>query len=591
MSIDTDPTTKPPPGQVVRILADLHGHARRVIASFIGAGAVAGSFEALALVLFTAGALRATGNDAATDLGPLDLEISTSATLLAAAVAILCAGGLHAVQARMAADASLRVLEQARRRVSRAFLRADWSTQAEQRDGALYDSMFHLSQHASMAASFGSSVFNGLVIMLALLVAAIVISPVFTGVLIVSVIPIVVLLRPISGQARRRASENIAQTGHLSEDVASTDALAFELRAFGVTDRQLEQLDDVNHSTVHSMRRARFASRLAAYWFKDLALLMFIVVVGVINLIWDLSQPSAAAAILLVIRMLGYAQQGYNAYQNVVEAGPAVVELDRRLDELESAVDEHGGDPVSTIGSIEFDHVSYRYPNGRLALDDISFRIEPDRVLGVVGRSGAGKSTVAELLLRMRQPSAGRLLVDGVDANVLSIDDWHRLVTIVPQDPRIRRASIADNIVFLRDGFSRDDVERASRASHLHADIAQFEHGYDTELGSRNRGLSGGQRQRLAIARALISEPSLLVLDEPTSALDRHSERGLQQTLGELRGRVTMVVIAHRLSTLDLCDDLLVLDEGRVVAFGPRSEIVDTVDFFASLPANELDDR
>ena len=539
--------------------------------------------------LFTAGALQATGNDTATDLGPLDLDISTSATLLTAAIAILCAGGLHALQARMAADASLRVLEQARRRVSRAFLRADWSTQAEQRDGSLYDSMFHLSQHASMAASFGSSVFNGIVIMLALLVAAIIISPVFTLVLIVSVIPIVIVLRPISGQARRRASENIAQTGHFSEDVASTDALAFELRAFGVTDRQLDQLDEVNHTTVRSMRRARFASRLAAYWFKDLALLMFIVVVGVINVIWDLSQPSAAAAILLVIRMLGYAQQGYNAYQNVVEAGPAVIELHDRLAELEMAVDEHGGETIAAIRTIEFDHLSYRYPNGRLALDDVSFRIEHDRVLGIVGRSGAGKSTIAELLLRMRRPTGGRLVVDGLDASDLSIDDWHRLVTIVPQDPRIRRATIADNIVFLRDGFSRADVERASKASHLHTDIAQFEHGYDTELGSRNRGLSGGQRQRLAIARALISSPSLLVLDEPTSALDRHSERGLQRTLDDLRGKVTMVVIAHRISTLDLCDDLLVLDEGRVVAFGPRDEIVETVDFFASLAANEID--
>ena len=193
---------------------------------------------------------------------------------------------------------------------------------------------------------------------------------------------------------------------------------------------------------------------------------MFIVVVGVIHLVWDLTQPAAAAAILLIIRVLGYAQQGYNAYQNVVEAGPAILELEQRLSDLETAEAPSGTTPIDRMADIEFDRVSYSYPNGRTALDDVSFSIPTSRVLGVVGRSGAGKSTLAELLLRMRTPTSGRILVDGADAADLSVDDWRRLVAVVPQEPRVTRASIADNIVFLRDGYS---PRTTSSAPHVRA--------------------------------------------------------------------------------------------------------------------------
>lgn len=565
-------------------LARLHGDARRVVLAFVVTGSVAGLLESLALVLFTTGALRVTGNTAPAEIGGWTISASSTVVLGLAATAIVLAGGLHAVLARLAADASLRVLERARRRVAEVFLRTNWTSQAELRGGAMHDAMFNLAPAASVATSFGSSVFNGLIIMVTLFVAAVAIAPLFTTVLVGAVLPIIAVLRPLSRKARRQVSEHVTQAGDLVEDVATTEALAFDLQAFGVAETQLERLDDANRVSVRSMRAARFASRLAAYWFKDIALLVLILVVGLIDLIWDLTQPSAAAAILLIIRMLAYAQQGYHAYHNVAEATPGVLELVRRLDELDRLTQPVGTRHVDRLGTVALDGVGYTYPNGRVALEDVSFRIEPGRVLGIVGRSGAGKSTIAELLLRLRDPSTGRITADGVDATEIAIADWRRLVTIVPQDPKVQRASIADNITFLRPGFSRTDVEAAARAGQLHDEIVRFDDGYDTVLGSGNRGLSGGQRQRLAIARALISEPSLLVLDEPTSALDAHSERELRLVLDALRGQVTMVLIAHRASTLELCDDLLVLDRGRVVAHGPRSEIGPSVDL-------DVDDR
>ena len=573
---------------VLSALARLHGSPAKVLGAFLAISTFSGVLEAIALVAFTNGALQATGGGSeTTSIGGWTITASASTTLLIAAVATIAAAGLHAAQARMAADGSLRVQVTAQHRVASAFLRAPWARQAEQRDGSFSHAMFFLANQASTAAVYAVGILNDVVIMVTLVAVALIVAPQFSLLLIAAVIPITFLLGPITSRARRRAQQTVSRSDTLAESVATTHATALELQAFGVAERQLERLDAASASAADSMRGSRFSSRLASYWFKDFALLMFIVVVGLLDLVWDLTQTSAAAAILLIIRTLGYAQQSYNAYHHVVESGPAVLELERQLGILDAAQPSPGGRRIDAVGRIEFDRVTYEYPNGRTALDAASFAIEPGRVVGIVGRSGAGKTTIAELLLRLRSPTGGRILVDGVDANELSIDDWHRLVTIVPQDPRVQRASIADNITFLRDGFSRDDIVTAAKASQLDADIDQFEHGYDTMLGSLNRGLSGGQRQRLAIARALISQPSLLVLDEPTSALDRHSEGRLRVTLGELRGRVTMVIIAHRASTLELCDELVVLDQGRIVAAGPRADIERTENFFTSLTDDE----
>ncbi|MFZ9018412.1 MAG: ATP-binding cassette domain-containing protein, partial [Ilumatobacteraceae bacterium] len=224
---------------------------------------------------------------------------------------------------------------------------------------------------------------------------------------------------------------------------------------------------------------------------------------------------------------------------------------------------------------------TYSYPERRTAHRGVNLSIEPGRTTGIVGRSGAGKSTIAEMLLRLRTPTSGTIELGGVRTDAFDIADWRRRITFVPQDARIWHRTIRENIEFLRPGFTQDDIERAARLAMLHDEILQLPDGYETVLGVRSRGLSGGQRQRLSIARALLSQPWLIVLDEPTSALDAHSERDLQAALSGLRGSVTMVVIAHRLSTLALCDDLIVLDAGRVVAQGERETVMRQATFFS----------
>ncbi|MFN7149503.1 MAG: ATP-binding cassette domain-containing protein, partial [Microthrixaceae bacterium] len=230
--------------------------------------------------------------------------------------------------------------------------------------------------------------------------------------------------------------------------------------------------------------------------------------------------------------------------------------------------------------TIRFQDVSYSYDGRVDALSGVSFDVAVGEAVGLIGPSGSGKSTLIQMLLRLRHPATGTYLVDGVDVAEIDEDSWFSQIAFVPQDSRVFDDTIAENIRFFRDGVSRADIEAAARRAHVHDEIVAMPDGYDTVLGSRGGSLSGGQRQRVAIARALVTDPSMLVLDEPTSALDMRSESLVHETLSELKGSVTLFVIAHRLSTLNTCDRIMVMGDGRLQAFGDRSALEADNDFY-----------
>ena len=223
--------------------------------------------------------------------------------------------------------------------------------------------------------------------------------------------------------------------------------------------------------------------------------------------------------------------------------------------------------------AVDFDSVDYSYDGVSLALSGVTMHIPEGKIIGVLGPSGSGKTTISQLLLGLREPTSGRATIGGEDAAAISKSDVHSTVALVPQEPVLLQGTVMDNIRFFRD-FEESEVVDASKLAHLHEDVTRMPAGYETLVGEGGGALSGGQKQRLAIARALIGSPKLMVLDEPTSAVDGRTEELIRITLSELRGHVTVVIISHRVETTSQCDLLLVLANGKIADFGERDAVM-----------------
>ena len=232
---------------------------------------------------------------------------------------------------------------------------------------------------------------------------------------------------------------------------------------------------------------------------------------------------------------------------------------------------------------VEFRHVSFRYDPERPVLQDVSFTIPAGKTVAVVGGSGSGKSTLSRLLLRFYDPVDGAILIDDQDIRGVNTRSLRRVIGVVPQDTSLFNDSIAYNIGYGRPGAHREEIVAAARAAHLHALIESLPEGYDTEVGERGSKLSGGERQRIAIARAILKNPPILIFDEATSALDSQSERAIQDELERLARDRSTLVIAHRLSTVVHAHDIIVLERGRIVEQGSHLQLMERNGAYATL--------
>ena len=225
-------------------------------------------------------------------------------------------------------------------------------------------------------------------------------------------------------------------------------------------------------------------------------------------------------------------------------------------------------------GKLEFEKISFAYNRGEAVLREISFQIEPGEVLALVGPSGAGKTTIADLIPRFYEPTAGRILLDGADIKELNLDFLRAQIGIVPQETILFSGSLRNNIRYGKLEASEEEIMAAAKAANAHDFIVKFPCGYETVVGERGVGLSGGQRQRIAIARAILKNPRILILDEATSALDSESEVLVQEALNRLMKNRTTLVIAHRLSTIKNADKILVLSDGEILEKGNHEELM-----------------
>jgi subfamily B ATP-binding cassette protein MsbA len=257
-----------------------------------------------------------------------------------------------------------------------------------------------------------------------------------------------------------------------------------------------------------------------------------------------------------------------------VQAMTSLERITALLDLPVTEVDPPGARAATFAREVVVDRVSFSYPGGPPVLSDVSFTLRPGRTVALVGPSGSGKSTLADLLPRLHEPTSGELRFDGVPATQCTYASVRALVAFVSQETLLLHDTVHANIAYALPAASREAVEAAARAANAHPFIAELPQGYDTLLGERGSRLSGGQRQRLAIARALLRDAPLLVLDEATSALDTASERLVQEAIERLMAGRAVLVIAHRLATIRQADEILVMEEGRIVQRGTHAALL-----------------
>lgn len=232
-------------------------------------------------------------------------------------------------------------------------------------------------------------------------------------------------------------------------------------------------------------------------------------------------------------------------------------------------------------GLIKFEKVNFRYAvGGPEIIKDMSFMIKPNSVIGVVGRSGSGKSTISKLIQRLYLPESGKIMIDGIDIATADPVWLRRQIGVVLQENFLFNATVRENIALQNPAASMQEIVNAAKIAGAHEFITELPEGYDTKVGEKGLGLSGGQKQRIAIARALLCNPKILIFDEATSALDYESESIIQKNLKSICQGRTVLIIAHRLSTLRDADAIMVVEKGRVVEYGPKQKLIEAEGLF-----------
>jgi ATP-binding cassette, subfamily B, bacterial MsbA len=397
--------------------------------------------------------------------------------------------------------------------------------------------------------------------------------------LILVLLPLLVLVAKFFGRRLKSLSTSIQdQTAALSTLIEEVISGIRIVKSFVQTKREDARFSlQVGQTLSLTLRRAG----ILAVFIPVISLLTFSAAAAVLwyggrQVIDGAVSPGELFAFVLFAGILiGPFSSAARVFAQIREAQGATERVFEILDTQPEVRDDPNAMVLSNVfGHIQVEHVSFAYDPRQPVLTDVSFEAKPGELVAIVGPTGAGKTTVMNLIHRFYDPSEGRITIDGQDLRLVTLESWYRQIALVPQETILFGGTILDNIRYGNRNADEEAVREASRAAHAHEFIISFPDGYQTIVGEKGITISGGQRQRIALARAILKNPRILLLDEATSALDSESERLVQEALEQLMKGRTTFVIAHRLTTIQRADRILVLNKGRLVETGTHNELM-----------------
>ncbi len=416
------------------------------------------------------------------------------------------------------------------------------------------------------------------------------ISPSLTLIVFALIIVMGTIIGMIGNKLRRQSGNVQHWVGKITSKAEELISGQKVIRAFNAGPYIAKGFDLTNEKHRYYFQRLLWRKDLAS----PLSEFLGVMVAGIIlwtggRYVFDgaLQPASFIAFVYAFYSVITPAKAFATAYFNIRKGNAA---LDRLYESFDHEKETNGALTVTTNGqpvfsrTLQFKQVSYRYPGkNEDAVHNISFTVPRGSNTALVGASGAGKSTVLDLMLRFYAPHSGQILIDDQPVDLYSISDTRSLFGIVTQDPFLFHDTVAENIAFGKQGITRDDIIRAAQAAHAHEFIMQLPQQYQTVVGDRGLRLSGGQRQRLTIARAALLDPAILLLDEATSALDAESEMMVQLALKTVMENRTTITIAHRLSTIIHADQIIVIDRGRIVETGKHRDLIEQSETYRNI--------
>ena len=567
-------TSRPRSGSRVRTVRLLVGDRASLVIKLGIASVLAALSEALILTVAAAVATTLVDgrHSVGLGLGVLVLHVAVGPLLLVtlgiAVVRLLLQFGVAHYPALIAGNVQLGL----RRELFAAYTAASWEQQSQDREGHFQE----LMTNQITIASWGALAAAGLVVsaftVIVLAATAFVLDVVAAVIVLAAAAVLFILLRPLNALGARYASRLSTAQLEYAGGISEASGVAEEVQVFGVGAPVRGRVDDLATAARSLFVRTQFVGRFVPGAYQ--AAVYMILVGGLIAVSGTRTAglSSLGAVILLLVRAGSHGQQFQGSYQLVRQSLPYLERLQDTTTKYLASQPSTGSTRLEAIETVEFVGVGYEYRSDRPALSDVTWEVARGETVGIVGPSGAGKSTLAQIMLRLRAPQHGSYLINGRPASDYQTEDWDRLVAYVPQHPRLVHASVADNVRFFRD-IDDAAVERACHLARIHDDIIQWPAGYETFVGPRADAVSGGQQQRICLARALAGRPGLLILDEPTSALDSRSEALIQQSLASLHEELTLFIVAHRMSTLTICDRVLVMLDGTLDAFETPAEL------------------